>query len=90
MKANNAHNTARIMARQSPAVPIKAPSPTGVGHACWATGGLTNCNLMAKYASDIDAIGARKNGIAVNGLYTIGIPNRIGSLMLKIAGTKDA
>ena len=67
-KATKAQINASTKARQSPPEPINPERPIGVGQATWAIGGLTNPKLIAKYATDIEAIGAKKKGIAVYGL----------------------
>lgn len=64
IKPRIAHKTAKTAAFQSPPLPTKAPIPTGEGQGIWANIGRTISNLIAKYANDADAIGAKKNGTA--------------------------
>jgi len=51
-----------------PAVPINAPNPIGDGHGTCAIIGFTSSNLIVQYPIEANTIGARKNGMAKNGL----------------------
>ena len=51
-----------------PAVAINAPKLIGDGHGTCAMIGFTSSNLIVQYPIDAETIGAKKNGIAKNGL----------------------
>ena len=58
--------------------------PHGVVHGTSITNNGQRPKYCTKYPKHTLTIGAKKNGIANTAFITIGIPNKIGSLMLKI------
>ena len=78
-----------IGARQSAPVAKNDSNNGGVTQATCCDTGATHPSTVAKYPIEIEITGASKNGMNMIGFKTIGKPNKIGSLMLKIPGPID-
>src|SRR5699024_6754380 len=79
-----------IGARQSAPVAKKDIKNGGVTQATCTETGFTKPKYVAKYPIATEITGAIKNGTNSIAFRTTGIPNSIGSLMLKIPGPTDS
>lgn len=79
--------TLSTAALQSYPVAIHAPIGPGSVQGAMKLTLLTNPRIVANQAIVAKINGAKMNGIISTGFITTGVPNIIGSLILKIAGT---